>query len=196
MPTQTSRTDSHLDALAFGRRSRSSQILQYELNVIASDAVDVVQSVGGWLLDRRMAGWRVNVLLADLRAARALHILGLTPLELRGEWPVRSDDPECDATLAIAADVFASDGRVRNRGLSALRDGSTEVAVWGEACPAQLGRKVRPVEHRLSAAAHAFKRHALAAAGLPADSVDSVETLFHANPSAYQRLDSDLKPVS
>jgi hypothetical protein len=41
-----------------------SRLLRYQLYVIAADVADVLQSVGGWLFDRSMAGWDVNVLLA------------------------------------------------------------------------------------------------------------------------------------
>src|SRR5689334_16677717 len=37
----------------------------YRIDVIASGIADVVTSIGGWLFDRSMAGWRVNMYAAD-----------------------------------------------------------------------------------------------------------------------------------
>ena len=59
-----------------------SRLLRYQLNVIATDVADVVQSVGGWLFDRSMAGWDVNVLLANHHDTRPLRILGVRTFEL------------------------------------------------------------------------------------------------------------------
>ena len=42
--------------------------LRYRLDVVAASAVDVVQSAGGWLYDRVMAGWEVTVLLPQAAA--------------------------------------------------------------------------------------------------------------------------------
>ena len=60
MSPQTYRTHSAARA-----RARASTVLQHEMTVVASGVADVVASTGGWLYDRRMAGWKVNVLLAD-----------------------------------------------------------------------------------------------------------------------------------
>jgi hypothetical protein len=70
-------------------------------------------------------------------------------------------------TVAVAADLFGSDERVRRGVLEALDQGLTEVTLWGDHCPAELDQNVDPVQHRLSAAARAFKAQALAAAAAP-----------------------------
>ena len=57
-----------------------------------------------------------------------------------------------------------SDARVREHVLNALDQGATEVTLWGEGLPAELDESVDSVQHRLSAAARAFKAQALAAA--------------------------------
>ncbi|PEG33057.1 hypothetical protein CQY20_32795, partial [Mycolicibacterium agri] len=46
-------------------RARVSTVLRHEMTVIAADVADVVASAGGWLYDRRMAGWWVNVMVSD-----------------------------------------------------------------------------------------------------------------------------------
>ncbi|ETB36586.1 hypothetical protein O977_01065, partial [Mycobacterium avium subsp. paratuberculosis 10-5975] len=51
--------------------------LRYRLDVVAASTVDVVQSAGGWLYDRAMAGWEVTVLLPHGCNTRSLRILGV-----------------------------------------------------------------------------------------------------------------------
>ena len=70
-------------------------------------------------------------------------------------------------TVAVAADLFASDERVRRGVLGALEQGLTEVTLWGDSWPAELDDSVGPVAHHLSAAARAFKTQALTAAADP-----------------------------
>ena len=79
------------------------------MTVVASSVADVVASTGGWLCDRRMAGWKVNVLVADRAGERALRILGADVLDLSGDLEAITDDPDRAATLAVAADVYAAD---------------------------------------------------------------------------------------
>src|SRR5258705_3190270 len=68
------------------RRGRShavtSRHFRYQLNVIAASVADVVQSAGGWVFDRRMAGWEVNILLSEQADARAIRNLGATTADL------------------------------------------------------------------------------------------------------------------
>ena len=75
-------------------------------------------------------------------------------------------------TVAVAADLFASDERVRRGVLGALEQGMTEVTLWGDTCPPSSTTVSGPSEHRLSAAARAFKAQALTAAttGTPSSS--------------------------
>ena len=71
---------SRVDAARATRADR--ECLRYRLDVIAVSALDVVQSAGGWLYDRAMAGWQVTVLLPDGSDARSLRILGVQALDL------------------------------------------------------------------------------------------------------------------
>ncbi|MGV0742169.1 hypothetical protein [Mycolicibacterium sp. XJ870] len=171
-------------------RPRSNQVLQYELNVVASSAADVVREIGGWLFDRRMAGWHVSVALTDPADERALRILGLKAVELTGLWQ-SAGDPEYVAMTAIATDRFDSDNDVRLRGLSELRDGPGGLAFWGADCPEQLGGQVHRARYRLSAAARAFKAQALVASGETPARVGAVETMFRCGHGV---LDAELAP--
>lgn len=150
--------------------SRSLRVLQYELNVVASSVLDVVSRVGGWLFDMRMAGWDVGVALAATPSGpgehRALRVLGLKTADLTELWPaVASRGAEHVALTAIATERFENDPEVQRRLGSDGAMGDGEIAFWGHACPEIAGGRLRRTEYRPSAAARAFKAHALMAAG-------------------------------
>jgi hypothetical protein len=170
----------------------AGRLLRYQLDVIASDIADVVRWAGGWLCDRAMAGWDVNVLVADHRDARPLHILGVRTLP-ETEFESTETRPPTQA-LAVAADMFSSHAWVRQNVAVAIERGLTEVILWGDTRPAELGHRVRPVEHRLSLAARALKARALAAAGAPPDWADRTEN-FRSGVRWCPTVDSDLTPV-
>jgi hypothetical protein len=180
MSPQTYRTHSAARA-----RARASTVLQHEMTVVASDVADVVASTGGWLYDRRMAGWKVNVLLADRTGERALRILGADVLDLSGDLEAITDDPDRAATLAVAADVYAADRRVRQFVSSSDRR-RAEVALWGDT--GSLVEDVSAVSYRLSGAARAFKAQALLAVGVPSAPVASTEALFRCGVKALARV--------
>lgn len=174
-------------------RSRShavtGRVFRYQLNVIAASVADVVRSAGGWLFDRRMAGWEVNILLSEQNDVRPLRILGAAAIDLRSGLASLPRGPERAAALAVAADLLAIDESIHEEVLEAVRSGLTEVALWGDSRPADVGGQVDATEYRLSAAARVFKGHALAAAGLVDLQVGHTERLYR---SGYQPLDSDL----
>ncbi len=174
-------------------RSRShavtGRVFRYQLNVIAASVADVVRSAGGWLFDRRMAGWEVNILLSEQNDVRPLRILGAAAIDLRSGLASFPRGPERAAALAVAADLLAIDESIHEEVLEAVRSGLTEVALWGDSRPANVGGQVDATEYRLSAAARVFKGHALAAAGLVDLEVGHTERLYR---SGYQPLDSDL----
>jgi hypothetical protein len=175
MSPQTFRTIKREDRTAHSltrSRAGAGTVLQHEMTVVASSVADVVASAGGWLFDRRMAGWQVNVLVSDRAGERALQILGAQALDLSGDLEAITDDRDRAATVAVAAEVYAADERVR-RFVSMSDRSRTEVALWGDTGP--LGQNVSAVSYRLSAAARAFKAQALLAAGTPIDSVAATE---------------------
>ena len=149
--------------------------MRYRLDVVAADVADVVRFAGGWLFDRSMAGWDVTVLVADHPDERPLQILGAQILDLEYALATVGHRPP-PQTLAAAADLFDCDSRVRQGVLQALDQGATEVTLWGQTWPAELDSHVSHVEHRLSAAAQAFKAQAFAAAGLVAPPIGGIET--------------------
>ncbi|MGV0801605.1 hypothetical protein ABQF26_31835, partial [Mycolicibacterium elephantis] len=94
----------------------------------------------------------------------------------------------------VAADLFDRDPRVLAHVRNALDQSATEVTVWGERLPAELDSSVDSVQHRLSAAARAFKAKALSAADqAPEVGVGHIET-FRSGMMAS--VASDLIPAS
>ncbi len=137
--------------------------MRYRLDVVAPTVLDAVKFAGGWVYDRVMAGWDVTVLIGDDEDARPLQILGADVRDLESVLASWEERPH-PQTIAVAADLFERDDRLRQGVLSALEQGATEVTLWGERLPAELDSSVDSVQHQLSAAARAFKAQALAAA--------------------------------
>lgn len=167
--------------------------MRYRLDVVAADVADVVRFAGGWLFDRAMAGWDVTVLVADHPDERPLQILGAQSLDL--EYALATAGHRSPPqTLAAAADLFDCDPRVREGVLQALDQGATEVIVWGQTWPAELDDSVGLVQHRLTAAARAFKAQAFEAANISPVTIEPVET-FRSRVIASPAVEADLIPA-
>jgi len=134
----------------------------------------VVQSAGGWLFDQVMAGWDVTVITADHSDSRPLEILGARARDLETMLALPVLGP-CLQAIAVRADLYESDARVRRMVLAAFDEGQAEVRFWGDSRPQGPNGRADPLSHRLSVAARAFKAHALAAAAVPADPADDIE---------------------
>jgi hypothetical protein len=144
-----------------------------------------VQSAGGWLYDRVMAGWEVTALLPDGCDTRPLRVLGVQALDPEA----RARTGSTSQSLAVSAEAFTADARVRDKVLESLDGRLTEVALWGDGWPLGVNRAMTRAQHVLSAAARRFKGYALAAAGIPCAAVGPTETLLCDGPSA---VDSEL----
>jgi hypothetical protein len=155
----------------------NGECLRYRLDVVAGSAVDVVHSAGGWLYDRVMAGWEVTVLLPGNDDTRPLRILGVGVVDTESEF-VPTAMGSTSQTLAVSAEAFTADERVREKVLKSLDDRLTEVALWGDGWPLGVNRGMTSAQHVLSAAARKFKGYALAAAGFPGTPVEPTETLL------------------
>lgn len=164
-----------MNVLEFGSRSRTHSSLpgRYQLDVIACDVGDLVRSAGGWLFDRAAAGWNVNVVLSGECDLRPLEILGLNT-EPREEDTDESA-PVVARTCAVSADAFAADTELRADVLDAMKLGTADVLLWSDGWPRSMVRRTDLLDHELTIAARAFKRHALAAAGL-SETVNPTET--------------------
>lgn len=132
------------------------------LAVYAPDVADVIHFAGGLLCDRAMAGWKVTVHISGPGCDRPLHILGAAWGDFESALTPgpRASGPHA---LAVAADLYRRDPRVRAGVVAALDGGRTEVTVWGTALPQELEDRLKTVHYEISAAARAFKRQALAA---------------------------------
>jgi hypothetical protein len=163
-------------------------ILRYQLNVVASSIEDVVRAAGGWLCDRARAGWDVNVLVVDRADATPLTILGASALDPDEDFVAVVRSTSKVGALAVGVDVLRTDSRVRAEILRAAKRGLTEVTVWGEPSPAELGHHGDAVTHRVSSAARAFKSHALAAADVAAPASTTTEMLFRMGTGSVRSL--------
>jgi len=167
--------------------------MRYRLDVVAPTVLDAVAFAGGWIYDRVMAGWDVTVLIGADEDVRPLEILGAEVRDLETVLESWEDRPH-PQTVAVAADLLGSDARVHQHVRNALEQAATEVTLWGERLPAELDGSVDSVEHRLSAAARAFKTQALAAAsGSATPAVAQTET-FRCGMMAS--VAADLVPAS
>jgi hypothetical protein len=148
--------------------------LRARLTVIAPGLADVVPYAGGWLFDQAMAGWDVAVLTAGQADPRPLRILGARGYDLETvlAMPLAG---RCLRAIAVEANLYRSDARVRRMVYHALDRSLAEVRLWGGGWPEDLDVGTRPVRHKLSAAARAFKAQALAAAAAPDAVSDDVE---------------------
>jgi hypothetical protein len=168
--------------------------MRYRLDVVAPSVPEVVKFAGGWLVDRVMAGWDVTVLIDTDEDLRPLEILGVDTQDLESALQMWSDRPH-PQTVAVAADLFSSDARVRRGVLNALDHGLTEVTLWGEHWPEELDDTVGSVRHQLSAAARAFKAQALGAIDPSVALVGESET-FRCGVMARPSVAADLIPAS
>lgn len=174
--------------------------MRYRFDIVGRSVVDVVMAAGGWLYDRATAGWDVTVMILDAPEntdTRPLQILGAKVLDLAAvltqweHWP----HPQ---TIAVCAEMFDGHAQVRQGVIDALDHSRTEVTLWGDV-PAELHSDVDARQHRLSAAARAFKAQALRAAGIDPASVHAgnahIET-FRCGPAACTSVAADLSPAS
>jgi len=171
--------------------------VRYRLDVVAPSVDEAVTAAGGWMFDRVMAGWDVRVLLTDDDDDRALQILGAATADLESALQTGKEGLHPHA-LAVAADMYRDDPRIREGVRLAIDSGQTEVTLWGSAWPADLNRPgVGSVEHRLSVAARAFKAQALAALTRPGarGSVARTETFRSGTPACCPEA-ADLIPAS
>ena len=141
---------------------------------MATNPAEVVHVAGGWLCDQVLAGWDVIVVTADAADHRALRILGVRGTDLESALATPVQGP-CLQGMAIQAELYASDERVRRMVRTAAEAGQTEIRLWGDGWPADFEVQSGFVSHRLSSAARAFKAQALAAAAADAWSSETEE---------------------
>ena len=176
-----------------GIRACSARVARYETIVVSRDVADVVSYAGGWLCDRVRAGWKVTVLVPEPCDTRPLDVLGMQTRVLETELqPILNPAPRA---LALAADILALDDRLRDYVSKVVEQGLIEVTVWGDCLAAGLPHRLRPMRHRLSGAARAFKKEALTATARSTEPLCEAEE-FHCCAPWYPVDAGDLLPVS
>ena len=93
--------------------------------------------------------------------------------------------------LAIGADLLARDAGISDDVSRMVNQGLTEVTVWGHPGPGESARGLDPAPHPLSAAARAFKAHALLAADIESEATEPLavtEMLFRPRGRAFRQL--------
>ncbi|WP_319436902.1 hypothetical protein [Mycobacterium sp. RTGN5] len=135
------------------------------MTVVIDRVGDAVRDAGGWMCDRVWAGWDVTAWVPAGLDITPLRILGVSVRTLDDErsdlWP----GPR-PAAVAIGSGVTALPHRIRTRIDALMHSPGTEVTIWGDG-RSLPGDRFHDVEHRLSAAAIAFKTQAMQAASLP-----------------------------
>ncbi|MFW0785603.1 hypothetical protein AAFP35_13895 [Gordonia sp. CPCC 206044] len=169
--------------------------------MIATDPLEAIEYAGGWLFDQSMAGWDVSVHVTEGGDLRPLAILGASMFELRESLARRTafDQPgfgPWPQAVAVSAKVIADDERILSGATASIDKGLTDIRLWGDGLPTGLDDRCRPVSHRLSVAAQAFKRRALCAAHVDPDSLTSVELFREAAEHAGTPRRSGLVPAS
>jgi hypothetical protein len=140
--------------------SNRGRATPHHLVVLGVDAPNIVTAAGGLICDSVRAGLRVDVYLERGGDERALHILGVSAralpdhFEFEAEWP--------DAIL-LGAELQERHTGVRRLVADATRRRRAQVAAWGDCESSDMPTGI---DHRLSVAAQAFKRHAMKAAGM------------------------------
>jgi hypothetical protein len=134
----------------------------YEMLVLAADVGDVVVSVGGWLCDRALAGWRITAAVPEDSDSRPFDILGVKAISFESACAVVRDSPP--HALAVASLAMATDEFVQSEVRKVLHKADIEVAYWGDSGSSEDDRRGWVVQHRLSDLARAFKSQALKAA--------------------------------
>jgi hypothetical protein len=157
------------------RTSSPSQRDKYQLDVIATDVVDVVRSAGGWLFDLASTGWKVHVAGLDRCDIRPLQILGISSRE--SSTPASVIEAPDVVALAFSGDVL-TDVATRVGVLNALAAGIAEITLWGKNWTTEIPDGLEPMPYRPSAAARAFKAQALIALGSATEPIGSIEEFY------------------
>ena len=116
--------------------------MRYRLDVVAPTVLDAVRFAGGWIYDRVMAGWDVTVLVNTDEDVRPLEILGAEARDLESVLESWDDRPH-PQTVAVAADLFGRDDRVRRGRARRTRTGRDRGDAVGRAAARRTGQQCR-----------------------------------------------------
>jgi hypothetical protein len=171
---------------ARGRQSSVGRAAPHRLLILGMDAAEMISGAGGLIWDSVRAGLHVDVYLKTVDAEKALQILGVSAQTLPDEFDFAADWPD---VIVFAAALHEKHCGVRRLITNAARGRRADLALWGGTWPTGLNAGVK-LEHRLSAAARAFKLHAMKA--VAANSQTAPTEPFHA---AKSRIADPAMPV-
>jgi len=124
--------------------------------VFAVSVLDVIRCAGGWLADRALAGWDVNVFLPEGDDGNPLRILGVS-LHSLADIDSAGPAPYAPTAVAVSAAAICADPQIERRLRRQFTREIAEVTVWGQQVPDDIGAYLQSVQHVPSAAAAAFK---------------------------------------
>ncbi|MGV0834996.1 hypothetical protein [Mycolicibacterium thermoresistibile] len=134
----------------------------YCIDVITDSVQEAVRHAGGFMFDRRRAGWHVVVVTDDAAHSRALAILGVSS-QSPGEFADRTLDCEVHTVVTRIGQLEANREPMPT---GARREPNAQLLLWANH-PGTAPMSIwRPVRHNLSAAARTFKAQALLSTGL------------------------------
>lgn len=136
----------------------------YRLDVFSDSVREVVAEAGGWIVDRVLAGWRVTLITDADDGESAGRILGCD-VTIGSAITDASRPPPYGIVLTSAR--CRTDSELQQCIADALDRQIAELSIIGVRASGRCDHRLRPITHRLSSAARAFKAYAQVAAGLP-----------------------------
>lgn len=166
-----------------GAATRPRRMPRHTGVVLGSSVAEVVECLGGWIFDRTLAGCETIVFTPAPDETRALAILGAKTADY-GDIPVVPGWCDSFGVLAVSAAMYEADRLARETVGARRNDGTNRTYLWGGEPGTGSGREFAVITpHQVSLAGQAFKRQALAAAGLPMDRQSATE-LFWPEPGS------------
>lgn len=159
------------------RSGDSAHANPYRLDVFSDSVREVVAEAGGWIVDRVLAGWRVTLITDADDGECAGRILGC---EVTIGSAITDALRPRPYGIVLTSARCRTDSQLQKCIADALDRQIAEISLIGVRPSGRCDPRLRPVTHRLSSAAQAFKAHALLAVGLPDSSVAVTERFLSA----------------
>jgi hypothetical protein len=157
--------------MEIGGSSRNRRV--YHMYVLTSNVGDAIQNVAGLIVERVLLGWHVSAAVDSQSEVRALDIVGAQLQDFREILELEKSSAV--GSFVVSANLISKRSDTRHLVKSAMRDGGTELLIWGAASAAGLRVPFTSKAHELVAAARAFKSQALVAIGQDPQSAASPE---------------------
>jgi len=159
------------------RSDDSARANPYRLDVFSDSVREVVAEVGGWIVDRVLAGWSVTLITDADDGECAGRILGC---EVTIGSAIADASRPRPYGIVLTSALCRTDSQLQQCIADALDRQIAEISLIGARPSGRCDPRLRPVTHRASSAAQAFKAQALLAAGLPDSSVAVTERFLSA----------------